>query len=140
MIELIQNLIEPGPAVKLAQQLEGLVREGRIGPETLLPPVREVARALRVSPGTAAAAYKALRAQGLVTTDGRRGTRVLPRPARRAYAEAPAPPGTVDLQVANPDPRLLPGLRRIFAGIRAASDVYGGPHFDRDLVRRMRPA
>jgi DNA-binding transcriptional MocR family regulator len=140
MIELIQHLIKPGPAVKLAQQLEGLVREGRIGPETLLPPVREVARALRVSPGTAASAYKALRAQGLVTTDGRRGTRVLPRPARREYAEAPAPPGTVDLQVANPDPRLLPGLRRIFAGIRAESDVYGGPHLDGDLLRRMRTA
>ncbi len=140
MIELIQHLIKPGPAVKLAQQLEGLVREGRIGPEALLPPVREGARALRVSPGTAAAAYKALRAQGLVTSDGRRGTRVLPRPARREYAEAPAPPGTVDLQVANPDPRLLPGLRRIFAGIRAESDVYGGAHFDGDLLRRMRTA
>src|SRR5229473_5438263 len=124
MIELVQQLIKPGPAVKLAAQIEGLVRDGRIAPEALLPPVREVARAVGVSPGTAAAAYKALRTQGLVTTDGRRGTRVLPRPAQREYIEAPAPPGTVDLQVANPDPRLLPGLRRIFAGIRAESDVY----------------
>jgi DNA-binding transcriptional MocR family regulator len=140
MIELIQQLTKPGSAVKLAQQLEGLVREGRIRPETLLPPVREVARALRVSPGTAAAAYKALRTQGVVTTDGRRGTRVLPRPARREYAEEPAPPGTVDLQVANPDPLLLPDLRRIFAGIRTESDVYGGAHLDADLLRRMRTA
>jgi len=51
------------------------VREGRIGPEELLPPVREVARVLGVSPGTAAAAYKTLRVQGLVSTDRRRGTR-----------------------------------------------------------------
>jgi DNA-binding transcriptional MocR family regulator len=138
MIELVQHLTKPGSAVNLAQQLEGLVREGRIGPETLLPPVRDLARALHVSPGTAAAAYKALRAQGVVHTDGRRGTRVLPRPARREYAETPAPPGTVDLQVANPDPRLLPGLRRIFAGVRAESDAYGGLHLDEDLLRRMR--
>src|SRR5207248_1178551 len=119
---------------------EGLVREGRIAPEALLPPVREVARALQVSPGTAAAAYKALRAQGVVITDGRRGTRVLPRASQHDYAELPAPPGTVDLQVANPDPRLLPDLRRIFAKIRAGSDVYGGSHFDEDLLRRMRAA
>jgi DNA-binding transcriptional MocR family regulator len=138
VIELIQQLIKPGPAVKLAQQIEGLVRQGRIAPEALLPPVRDVARALRVSPGTAAAAYKALRAQGVVSTDGRRGTRVLPRAATREYcAEAPAPPGTVDLQVANPDPRFLPDLQRIFGSIRAQSDAYGGNHMDADLVRRM---
>jgi DNA-binding transcriptional MocR family regulator len=138
VIELIQQLIKPGPAVKLAQQIEGLVRQGRIPPEALLPPVRDVARVLRVSPGTAAAAYKSLRAQGVVTTDGRRGTRVVQRAAHREYVEAPAPPGTVDLQVANPDPRLLPDLRPIFARIGAKSDAYGGSHLDPGLVRLMR--
>ncbi|HEX9576849.1 MAG TPA: GntR family transcriptional regulator, partial [Myxococcales bacterium] len=138
MIELIQQLTRPGSAVKLAQHLEALVREGRIGPEELLPPVREVARVLGVSPGTAAAAYKTLRVQGLVSTDRRRGTRVLQRPARREYLEAPAPAGTVDLQVANPDPRLLPDLKRVFAGIRSRSDSYGGEHLDEQLVGKMR--
>src|SRR2546421_2729973 len=137
MIELIQKLIEPGPAVKLATQIEGLVRDGRIAPEALLPPVRDLARALGVSPGTAAAAYKALRLQGVVATDGRRGTRVLPRPAAREYMETPAPAGTVDLMVANPDPRLLPDLRRIFATIRATSDSYGGAHVEPELLERM---
>src|SRR2546429_4001478 len=134
MIELIQKLIKPGPAVKLAAQLEGLVRAGRIAPEALLPPVREVARALRVSPGTAAAAYRALRLAGVVATGGRRGTRVLPRPAQREYAQQPAPQGSVDLQVANPDPELLPDLRRIFAGLDARSDSYGGSHLDPELI------
>jgi DNA-binding transcriptional MocR family regulator len=138
MIELIQRLIRPGPAVKLAAQIEGLVRDGRIAPESLLPPVRDVARALGVSPGTAASAYKALRLQGVVTTDRRRGTRVLPRAAQREYGEPPAPAGTVDLQVANPDPRLLPDLRRIFAGMDARSDSYGGSHVDPVLVEEMR--
>jgi DNA-binding transcriptional MocR family regulator len=140
MIELVQQLIKPGPAVKLASQFEGLVRQGRIPPDALLPPVREVARALHVSPGTAAAAYKALRARGLVTTDGRRGTRVAPRPAQREYSETPAPPGTVDLQVANPDPRLLPDLRPLFTRIRVRSDSYGGIHFDEELMERTRAA
>jgi DNA-binding transcriptional MocR family regulator len=138
MIELIQQLTRPGSAVKLAQHLEALVREGRIGPEELLPPVRDVARVLGVSPGTAAAAYKTLRVQGLVSTDRRRGTRVLQRPARREYLEAPAPAGTVDLQVANPDPRLLPDLKRVFAGIRARSDSYSGAHLDEQLMGKMR--
>src|ERR1700736_4063197 len=83
VIELIQQLVKPGPAVKLAQQIEALVREGRIRPEAVLPPVREVARAIGVSPGTAAAAYKALRAQGVVTTDGRGGGGGRPPPAPR---------------------------------------------------------
>ena len=140
MIDLVQDLIKPGPAVKLAAQIEGLVREGRIAPEALLPPVRDLAHALGVSPGTAAAAYKALRLQGVVAAEGRRGTRVLPRPAAREYRDTPAPAGTTDLMVANPDPRLLPDLRRIFAGIRATSDSYGGAHAEPDLLDRMRAA
>ncbi len=138
MIEGIQKLVKPGPAVKLVAQIEQLLRDGRIAPEALLPPVRDLARALGISPGTAAAAYQTLRRQGLVTTDRRRGTRVLPASAQQEYADVPAPPGTVDLQVANPDPHLLPDLRRIFARIRAVSDTYGGSHLDADLVERMR--
>ncbi len=137
MIESIQKLIKPGPSVKLVAQFEQLVREGRIAPEAQLPPVRDLARAIGVSPGTAAAAYQALRRQGVVTTDRRRGTRVLPPSLQREYADQPAPPGTVDLQVANPDPRLLPNLKRIFAGIRAASDSYTGNHLDPNLAERM---
>jgi DNA-binding transcriptional MocR family regulator len=140
LINLVQHLIKPGPAVKLAAQIEGLVRDGRIAADALLPPVRELAHAIGVSPGTAAAAYKALRTQGLVATDGRRGTRVLPRPSAQEYMESPAPAGTVDLLVANPDPRLLPDLRSIFASIRTTSDSYGGAHVEPELVDRMSAA
>jgi DNA-binding transcriptional MocR family regulator len=137
VIDLVQHLIKPGPAVKLAAQIEQLVRDGRIEADALLPPVRELAQAVGVSPGTAAAAYKALRTQGVVATDGRRGTRVLPRPSAREYMETPAPPGTVDLMVANPDPRLLPDLCPIFGAIRAGSDSYGGAHLEPELLQRM---
>lgn len=138
MIDAIQKLIKPGTAVKLTAQIEQLVRDGRIPSEALLPPVRELASAVGVSPGTVAAAYQALRRQGVVSTDRRRGTRVISPSSQREYADLPAPPGTVDLQAANPDPRLLPDLHRIFAGIPAASDGYGGSHLDATLENRMR--
>src|SRR5260370_35358694 len=102
MIELIKQQIKRGPAVKLAQQIEGLVRQGRIPPEALLPPVRDVARALRVSPGPAAAAYKSPRAQGPAATDAPRGTPVAPRAAHRGNAAPPSPPGPVGLPVVQP--------------------------------------
>src|SRR3954463_219465 len=138
LIDLVQHLIKPGPAVKLAAQIEALVRDGRIAPESLLPPVRTVAKTLKVSPGTAAAAYKALRAQGIVSTDRRRGTRVLHRPSHREFTDTPAPPGTLDLQVAEPDRALLPDLKNIFPSISPRSDRYGPPPLDPALARRMR--
>ena len=138
MIDLVQHLTKAGSSVKLAEQIGALVRQGRIPPESLLPPVRAVAKALDISPGTAAAAYKALRAQGVVTTDRRRGTRVLPRASHREFTDTPAPPGALDLQVAEPDPAFLPDLKKIFATIRPKSDRYGGTHLDPDLAARMR--
>src|SRR3954466_9925860 len=138
MIDLVQYLTGADSAVKLAARIEALVREGRIPPESVLPPVRTVAQALEMSPGTAAAAYKALRAQGVVTSDRRRGTRVLPRPFNREFTDTPAPPGALDLQIADPDPAFLPDLKAIFAAIRPRSNRYGGTHLDPDLVARMR--
>ena len=142
MLELIQNLIGGGPAVKVASQLAGLLRSGRIPAESLLPPVRELAAALRVSPGTAAAAYKALRAQGLVSADRRRGTRVLPRVSTREYgdAELKVRAGALDLRVANPDPALLPQLRRLLSSIDATSESYSGDHAEPALAAVMRAA
>ncbi|MBS2023396.1 MAG: aminotransferase class I/II-fold pyridoxal phosphate-dependent enzyme [Deltaproteobacteria bacterium] len=122
----------------MASQLAGLVRGGRIAPESLLPPVRDLASLLDVSPGTVAAAYKTLRAQGLVSTDRRRGTRVLPRVPTREYGEDRAPAGSLDLQVANPDPALLPKLGRIFSRIDPESESYGGTHLHDELIELMR--
>src|SRR5256885_9771194 len=140
MIDLVQHLTKAASSVKLAEQIEALVRQGRIPPESLLPSVRAVAKGLDISPGTAAAAYKALRAQGVVTTDRRRGPRVLPRPSHREFTDTPAPPGALDLQIADPDPAFLPDLKAIFASIRPKSDRYGGTHLDPDLAARMREA
>jgi DNA-binding transcriptional MocR family regulator len=114
------------------------VRSGRIPPETLLPPVRQVATRLGVSPGTAAAAYRLLRQRGIVRSDGRRGTHVLPLPAQREYADPDAPRGALDLRSASPDPALLPDLARVFSALDPRPGDYDDTHLDPELARRMR--
>lgn len=138
MLDLVQKYVTSGSAVKVAGELETLVRSGRLAPDAVLPPVRTLADTIGVSPGTAAAAYKLLRQSGVVITDGRRGTRVLSRPKFREYGATPVPAGVVDVQVANPDPKLLPDLRPILKSISAASATYCSVHVDEDLLRLMR--
>jgi len=89
------------------------VRRGALNAGHALPPVRELAATLGLSPATVAAAYKELRQRGIVETAGRNGTRIRPRPpvaGTRAGLRLPVPPGVVDLSAGEPDPRLLPRL------------------------------
>jgi len=135
---VIHKYVPGGPAVKVASGIEALLRSGRIPPEALLPPVRDLAASLGISPGTAAAAYRLLRQRGLVRADGRRGTRVLPLPSQLEYADADPPAGALDLRPASPDPALLPDLSRLLAGLDLRPGGYDGPHLDPGLARRMR--
>ena len=90
--------------------MEAGVRSGQLIPGDHLPPVRELAARLGVSPTTVAAAYGDLRRRGLTTGSGRAGTRVRGAPpvSSRVYLSAPA--GTRDLITGGPDPDLLPLL------------------------------
>ena len=100
-------------AEAISDSIETGVRRGRIGPGAPLPPVRVLAGELRVSPATVAKAYAELRRRGIVEANGRRGTRVRPRPAvagARSALRPPVPPGLLDLSTGEPDPRLLPGI------------------------------
>jgi DNA-binding transcriptional MocR family regulator len=138
VIELIHKYVAPGSAVKLAAGIEDLLRGGRVEANALLPPVRQLAARLQVSPGTAAAAYRVLRQRGLVATDRRRGTRALPPPRQREYSDPEAPRGDLDLRPANPDPALLPDLSLLLRGVRVAPTSYGQPHLDARLAALMR--
>jgi DNA-binding transcriptional MocR family regulator len=94
------------------------VRRGGLAAGQALPPVRELAATLGVSPGTVAAAYRTLRQRGIVETAGRAGTRIRPRPPvapTRAALRLPVPPGVLDLSSGAPDERLLPALPRLAA-------------------------
>jgi len=97
-------------AKEISASVEAGVRGGQLAPGDQLPPVRELAGQLGVSPSTVAAAYSELRRRGITTGTGRAGTRIRGAPpvSSRVYLSAPA--GTRDLITGGPDPDLLPLL------------------------------
>jgi DNA-binding transcriptional MocR family regulator len=105
--------------------VESEVVGGALAPATKLPPVRELAAALEVSPATVAAAYRELRQRGFVVTDGARGTSVAPVPPARVKRVSQLPAGVHDLSSGNPDPRLLPSLADVFARLEPSHRLYG---------------
>ncbi|MGH7857614.1 MAG: GntR family transcriptional regulator, partial [Candidatus Binatia bacterium] len=96
--------IRGGGASDLAASIEGAVREGRLAVGASLPTVRALARSLRLSPTTVAAAYRVLRTRGLIQARGRRGTRVSHRPPLAMPLGAPVPKHLRNLADGNPDP------------------------------------
>jgi GntR family transcriptional regulator len=67
--------------VQLSEQIAGLIDRGDLQAEMRLPPVRALARDLQIAPNTVVRAYTTLREAGLVVSDGRRRTKIAPRPA-----------------------------------------------------------
>jgi DNA-binding transcriptional MocR family regulator len=120
-----------GSAQAIALEIERRIRAGVAGARLppvpsgalragdRLPPVRALAVAHGVDPGTAAAAYRLLRERGFVVSDGRRGTRVaaqLEVPAARAER---LPPGVRDLAAGVVDPLLVPEVGRALERVAA---------------------
>jgi len=107
---LVQYRPQGRTAKEISASVEAGVRGGQLAPGDHLPPVRELADQLGISPATVAAAYGDLRRRGLTTGAGRAGTRIRSAPpvSSRAYLSAPA--GTRDLITGGPDPDLLPLL------------------------------
>ena len=128
--------IQGTSALEIASSVEAAIREARLRPGDDLPTVRSLAAELAVSPTTVAAAFKELRARGLVTTQGRRGTQVCPRPPIYTGAEAPLPPGVRNLADGNPDPARLPALGPALARIDTSRVLYGDALIDPELGRR----
>jgi DNA-binding transcriptional MocR family regulator len=108
---------------EIAVSIERGVTSGQLHAEERLPPIRELAAQLRVSPATVAAAYRMLRERGLVLGKGRRGTAISSRPPLAVPAPVPIPAGVRDLRVANPDLRLLPDLKPVLASIEVGDGV-----------------
>jgi DNA-binding transcriptional MocR family regulator len=128
----VQYQIEGQTAAAISASVESGVRRGALAAGQALPPVRELAGTLGVSPGTVAAAYQSLRQRGIVETAGRNGTRVRSRPAvanTRLARRPPVPPDVLDLSAGEPDPRLLPDPRPHLRRLAAADP---GPASYRD--------
>src|SRR5437763_16096040 len=130
---LEQKYISGQTAVKIARSVEAAVGAGKIASGERLPPVRDLAARLQVSPATVAAAYRILQERGVTIADGRRGTRI-----RRSSPAAPAPPrpprGVRDLVTGNPDRDLLPDPRHHLRKLPVRRRLYGEDLNDRDLI------
>jgi DNA-binding transcriptional MocR family regulator len=128
MTEPIQYRIAASTAAELVQDIEAAVADGALAPGASLPSIRRLAREVGLSPVTVAAAVAELRRRGVVVSEPRRGSRIGERPpvgARRA--PLPIPPGARDLSQGNPDPELLPDLKRALAGTNLPLRLYGEP-------------
>ena len=106
--------------------IEAAVRGGELVPGERLPSVRRMAREVGLSPVTVAAGLSELRRRGVVVTEQRRGTRIGPGPPVGSRGTAlPVPAGARDLSRGNPDPALLPDLKRALAGLTLPARLYG---------------
>lgn len=70
--------LDPSSAIPVAEQIQvqvvDLISTGALPAGRRLPPVRALATALGLAPGTVAKAYRALDQEGYVETAGRNGT------------------------------------------------------------------
>jgi DNA-binding transcriptional MocR family regulator len=123
----VQYRIAGADASEIAASVETGILAADLEPGDRLPPVRELARTLGVSPTTVAAAYSNLRGRGLIVANGRRGTSVSPRPPLPTRLRASAPEGVRDVANGSPDPELLPSLTEVLAGLKLKPRLYGEP-------------
>jgi DNA-binding transcriptional MocR family regulator len=119
-----------------------LIRGGDIRLGAHLPPVRDLAFALGVSPATVSAAWSELRRLNLVEGRGRNGMHVCGRSASphptRFRSTGHFIHGALDLTLAVPDPQLLPSFG---AALLQASHVAGLNQYARvAIVDRLKQA
>jgi len=138
MIEQTAQLIFGETAREIVESIELAVRDGRMPAGGRLPTIRDLARRLRISPATVAAAYQSLAIRGVVVSHGRRGTRVSHRPMYKNRCGAQAPVGVRDLSDGNPDRTLLPPLADVLREIDSSLCLYGEPTTHAGLAEIVR--
>src|SRR5688572_20666268 len=134
----VQNYLSGSTSVNIAASVEGAITSGKLPAGALLPPVRNAAAQLGVSPATVAVAYRLLQDRGVVAADGRRGTRVRPAPPISIPREIPIPAGVRDLSDGNPDPALLPDADTALRRLGPVARLYGEELNDPRLLELAR--
>lgn len=112
----------------VALETTALIRSGAIAVGTQLPPVRELAQALGVSPATISGAWGELRRYKVISGRGRNGVwvsgdKVSPRPLRFEAVGNFGQHIRADLSYAAPDPALLPDLSQALTQGRLALNL-----------------
>jgi len=123
-------------AKDLARSIEETVHGGGLAPGEALPPIRQLATSLHLSPVTVAAAYRRLHSRGIVIGNGRRGTVVRANPASPVVPvdQRPVQEDLIDLASGNPDPDLLPPLSPALGSIPAGPRLYNEPALNARLI------
>lgn len=107
----------------LARQLSALIQSSMIPVGTRLPPIRNLAFALQVSPATVSIAWNELRKRGIIAGRGRLGMHVCnsfiaPRPVRRS-ASLNHESFKFDLTSYTPDLSLLPSIQTALQALKS---------------------
>lgn len=145
--EIAQNLGDTS-ARGIAMHVRALIRAGAIPHGARLPPVRDIAFALGISPATVSAAWADLRDRSMLTGRGRNGIRVaeqavVTQPTRFASAGRYGA-SVLDLSFAVPDVALLPPLGSALAhganaqGLNSYARVHVQPELE-DVLRAQWP-
>lgn len=121
-------------ANELAIDFERRVREGALIPGDRLPPVRTLAAELGIAPNTVAGAYRRLAERGITIGRGRMGTFVTNTPPVVVPSDPGVPAGLQDLYSGNPDPQLLPDLKRALQRLDGSNVLYGCRSVDESLA------
>jgi len=111
----------------LSRQVAALIQSGTLPVGTHLPPIRELAYALGVSPATVSIAWGELRRRNLIEGRGRSGmfvtgTSIVPHPTRRT-ASVGLSKTSFDLTSYTPDLSLLPRLDGAFSLVRRTPNL-----------------
>lgn len=124
-------------AVLRAPSAEGIIRavvvlaaQGEIVPGARLPTIRELAKGLGVSSSTVGEAWRTLTAQGILDTQGRRGTflrKVTSQEPVRNFRNVFGADLQIDLSTGYPDPELLLDLRPFLRGLTDGPPYEGYP-------------
>jgi len=124
ILSALEERLDQPTARGLAHAVSRAIRDGVLSSGTKLPPIREVATQLALSPTTVSAGWALLARSGAIRTDGRRGTTVAdplgPSNTRYRRALEGQTGFSLDLSTGVPDAALLPNLSRALGRLTTA--------------------
>jgi len=140
ILSALEERMDEPTARGLARAVSRAIRDGALTPGTKLPPIREVATQLALSPTTVSAGWALLARSGSIRTDGRRGTTVSDRagPSSTRYRRAlEGQTGfSLDLSTGVPDAALLPSLSTALGRLTTAGTP--GSYLDEAVLPGLR--
>ncbi len=138
-VDLVASVVIDRSPKGIAAAVHRLIRTGRLVTGDRLPTVRDLARALGISPATVSEAWQALAAVGAIQARGRAGTFVRDtaeptRPTRYlGIGGAPLSEG-LNLSTGTPDPDLLPPLKEAVERVLASSTSWTTSYLDTPVL------